>query len=306
MWSQEKEYSEIMKELWGSPSRWSARKTSAGMASSLGIDEDTVRNRIRRMKEGGFLLGWRMFPNPQLIGRESAFIYVQLRDRADAEKALPAILEGEGVVTVSRLMGGSLLAMVFDDLEHRSSNSLAEEFDGSTMLAPGLQFPPTAYRMASLDWRILLRLLRDAERPAADVAGEVGVSARTVRNRLNRMMDGNAVFSAPVTDLRKSVGISYQLIVEAEEGKSAEVDRLVSQAAGRVIFRAFDSGRNMIFGFNCRNLSEGSAIEAWTRKQPFILSARLNAVEEVVYSYTWMEKETARLAGMSAGWRGRS
>ena len=95
MWSQEKEYAELMKELWGSPSRWTVGKKCADVATRLEVGENTVRNRLRRMRESGFLLGWRLLPNPQLLGFSNIFLYPETGSRENADRAIERLVDSE-------------------------------------------------------------------------------------------------------------------------------------------------------------------------------------------------------------------
>ena len=74
----------------------------------------------------------------------------------------------------------------------------------------GTSLPGTGHHTASLDWRIIGRMMRNAERPVSGVSESLGIFARAVKNRLNRMMDASTIFVAPMTDIRRTVGISYQ------------------------------------------------------------------------------------------------
>lgn len=70
---------------------------------------------------------------------------------------------------------------------------LAEPVVGLLPMGPGLPDEPVLDR---LDCRILRAMRRDARKPIADVAEELGLSAKTVGRRLNRMIaDGSAELS---------------------------------------------------------------------------------------------------------------
>lgn len=47
--------------------------------------------------------------------------------------------------------------------------------------------------LTTIDYKILKALNRDARKPITDIADEVGISAKTVRKRLDRMIDNNLV-----------------------------------------------------------------------------------------------------------------
>lgn len=91
-----------MRELWGSPGLWNVRKTHADVARKLGIDEETVRNRIKYLKDSGFLLGWRLLPNPALLGRESEFLFLELEDQDSKEEVISKLRAMDGVVIITK------------------------------------------------------------------------------------------------------------------------------------------------------------------------------------------------------------
>jgi len=70
----------IMKELSITPSHWNVKRSYAEVAKKIGIDEETVRIRIQSLKQSGFLLGWRLILNANLIDRESHILALELLD----------------------------------------------------------------------------------------------------------------------------------------------------------------------------------------------------------------------------------
>ncbi len=78
------------------------------------------------------------------------------------------------------------------------------------LIAPGTSLPGTGFHTTSLDWRIIGMMMRNAEGQDSGVSESLGIFARTVKNRPNRMMDASTIFVVPMTDIRRTVGISYQ------------------------------------------------------------------------------------------------
>jgi len=290
----EKEYSDLMQELWGSPSRWNSRRSYTDVARRLGVDEETVRNRLRRLKESGTLIGWRLVPNPSLFGRSSIMQYLTFGSSLAKEKAISKLKDLDGVIIAASLYSTDLLLTIFDDEERSASReltSLGAEKKPSEMSGMGL--PTTNFRMTPTDWQITRLMLRDAEKKISQVASSVKVSIRTVKRRLDAMMDNSAVFIMPMIDQTKSTGVAYQVLVESEEGKKTEVDRLVTPKIPNLVFKTGDTSNNLIYGFSGRNVSEGKELLGWIRSQPGVRAARVNIVEKVEYVFDWLERETA-------------
>ena len=60
----------IIKELSITPSHWNVKRSYAEVAKKIGIDEETVRIRIQSLKQSGFLLGWWLILNANLLSKE--------------------------------------------------------------------------------------------------------------------------------------------------------------------------------------------------------------------------------------------
>jgi DNA-binding Lrp family transcriptional regulator len=284
-----------MRELWGSPIRWNTKKSYVEVARKLGVDEETVRNRINRLKSSGFLLGWRLAPNPTLLGRVLSSLFLEYSNPGAKEDAIPRLAKMDGVINIASIYDKSLTLTLFDDLEQNASKTVAATgMSEGPMTTPGLGLEPSKFRMTQLDWEIAKLLLKDADKNLAEVAKQIRVSARTVKRRLNAMMNESAVFIMPIVDLRKAEGVSYQLVVNSEDGKKSELARLVASRIDNLVFTASDSRNGSIFGFTGANVAEGNEILNWINQQKSVRSARLNIVERVFHVYDWLESEVDR------------
>lgn len=285
-----------MRELWGSPDIWHTKKSYIEIASRLGVDEETVRNRIRNLRESGFLLGYRLVPNPVLLGRTLASLRIEFKDRESKQASIQHLAKFDGVVNIGSTYDKSLLVTMLAEENQDFSKILERGVEGEVSWVPGLGLNPTSFHMTRLDWEIVSLLLRDAERKLSEVAEQLRVSTRTVKRRLNLMMKEKAVFTMPVVDLRKTEGISYQLRIQSEPGKKLEVEKAVVARIGNVIFRASDSQNGSVFGFTGANVAEGSDILDWVKQQPGVRSASMTIVERVVHVFDWIQRDVDRRA----------
>src|SRR5207247_5916049 len=105
-------------------------------------------------------------------------------------------------------------------------------------LVPGIGLRTTSFRMTGLDWEIVRLLLRDAERKLDEIAKQLRVSTRTVKRRVNMMMEDAAIFAMPIVDLRRTEGISYQLRGHIEPGRKTQVEKIVAANRGKVVIQA--------------------------------------------------------------------
>jgi len=284
-----------MRELWGSPDIWNTKKSYVEIAAKLGVDEETVRNRVKRLRDSGFLLGYRLVPNPSLLGRTFASLRIEFKDRESKDASIPLLSKVEGVMNIGSTYDKSVLVTLFADEEQDFSKLLiALGVEGEISSVPGLGLRTTNFRMTGLDWEIVSLLLRDAERKLDEIAKQLKVSTRTVKRRLNMMMKESAIFTMPMVDLRKTEGISYQLRVVSEQGKKSEVEKSVVAKIGDIVFRASDSQNGSVFGFTGANVAQGNDILEWVKPQPGVRSVTMTIAERVVQVFDWIESEVKR------------
>ncbi|MGI0081593.1 MAG: hypothetical protein ACRECH_18485 [Nitrososphaerales archaeon] len=295
MWAGDKAYSDLMRELWGSPGQWNVKKTYVEIAKKLGVDEETVRNRIKYLKESGFLRGWRLVPNPVLFGRSPAFLFLELENEDSKEEIIARLGTMDGILVITSIYGKSLLVSLFDDGGGSSARKITNMgIDAQALSTPGMNFPqPMRSKMTVTDWQIVRLLLKDAEKDLSEVAANIRASTRTIRRRLNEMLGARTVSIMPLVNLKKAGGISYQLMIQSREEKRSEVDEFVASKIDNLVFRASASKNVSIFGFNGANVAEGTEILKWVKKLQGVKSAKMNIVEDVVHVYDWLEREVS-------------
>jgi DNA-binding Lrp family transcriptional regulator len=289
----DKAYSDLMKELWGSPGIWNVKKTYVDIARRIGVDEETVRNRVKSLRETGFLVGWRLVPNPVLLDRSPAFMFLSFQDREAKEDAISKLARLDGTIVVTSFYGNDALISLYDDEERSSAKEITKSgIRAQTVTTPGINMPaPLAPKMTVTDWMIARAMIRNAEKSPEEIAKELKTSMRTVNRRLNSMMEERAIFIQPRVNLKAGGGVSYQLIVHAKEDKKSEVDQLVATRIGNLIFRASMPENGLIFGFIGSNVAEGTEILRWAKKIDGVSDARMNIVEDVVHVFDWLERE---------------
>src|SRR2546428_9417771 len=284
-----------MRELWGSPDIWNTKKSYSEMAAKLGVDEETVRNRVKHLKDTGLLIGYRLVPNPALLGRTFASLRIEFQDRESKQVAIPHLAKVEGVINIGSTYDKSVLVtLLANQYQDFSKLIVGMGVEGEVSWVPGLGIRTTKYHMAKLDWEVVSLLLRDAERKLDEVAKQLKVSTRTVKRRLNLMMKEAAIFTMPMVDLRKTEGISYQLRVVSEQDKKSEVEKPVVAKIGDVVSRASDSQKGSVFGFNGANVAQGNDILEWDKQQPGGRSVTMTIAKRAEQVFDCIEREVKR------------
>jgi len=295
VWTPDRLDFNIIRELAGSPSQWNVKKSHAAIAKKLRVDEETVRNRLRRMKQEGYLQGWRLIPNPALIGRRAAFLLIGFEDSNTKEKAIDKLLHTDGVVVVAKFYDKTVIVTLFHEngqaqIAHEIQRTISA-INGNPLTSWNASFPENLQKLEPLDWEILQRLMSDPERRLPELARELRISSRTAKRRINKMMASYAFFLIPIVNLRKIGGVPCQFIVECAEAKKREADKAIVAKFDEMTFRDIASPTHSVFGVTCTNIAEGEEIAKWIKTQPGVSTVWLNIVEEPIHSYEWLEKK---------------
>lgn len=169
-----------------------------GISRRLGVSEGTIRNRLRALRRSGFFEGFRLIPNPELLGLEMGAFSVIFSHNASREAATDRLSETEGFVVVQEHYGAQFGGIFLSEGNQGRERvlRLVAHLSGSESVVYGrLPFPLPQLTPSSTDWRLLANLVRYGPRPLATICRDLGRSPRTVHRRLARLAGANAFFS---------------------------------------------------------------------------------------------------------------
>ncbi|MGQ0797480.1 MAG: AsnC family transcriptional regulator [Methanobacteriota archaeon] len=291
----------IIRELMSPTSfRWDVRESYASIGKKLGVDAETVRKRVKRAQGLGFLQSWRLLPNPDVLGCESTGIHFDVDD----ESRKPALIEQikliDGVVLIIDFHGRALRVVLYYETEQDLSrriqvmSSLAR---AQNMVRWTGGIPPSVVVLTKTDWRVVKALRKDPRRRLTEVAGELGISPRTVKRRLARMTAAKSFF---VLSMLKGSGyagaISSFLIFCADEKKKRAVDREMPTKLTRMAFFVTTAKGFSMFTGVCDNLSEAESIYRWVKGLDGVQEVRMDIVRGNLLVDKWLDGEIERRA----------
>lgn len=173
------------------------------IAGQLGLAPELVKDRIQRMERDGIIQGYEAFPNLRHLGLAQTTVHYNIDGRLK-ETVARRLRDVEGISGVFEFVGPGMCI----DIYYRSPAELERRLRHIATLAEVPQpyrlfdypFPPTTGELTALDWRIVHELRRDARRSAPDVAASLGVSAKTVNRRIDRMVQTASIDVLPRVD----------------------------------------------------------------------------------------------------------
>ncbi|MFX1388291.1 MAG: AsnC family protein, partial [Promethearchaeota archaeon] len=110
--------------------------------------------------------------------------------------------------------------------------------------------------LTSIDYKILKTLNKDSRKPITDIADDVGVSAKTVKKRLDRMIKNNlATFSMQWKPL---YGVSYLTYFSIRLNEGSNIDSTI-----RHLYEKYN--QNIVNCINYSNVPNIITLEIWAR-----------------------------------------
>ena len=187
------------------------------LATRLRVEPETVKAHLARMEASGFIRFYQVYPNFRHLGLASAAYLFRVPDDDQKAAAIERVQLIDGLVEVHNFLGAEMCVEVTYRAEHDLSRKLRllAEFtgDGNPTRFYDRDMPPVRHALTRLDWRIVNALRYRGRRPLAEVGDELGMSARTVRRRYDRMMKEGSMFIGPAVDPSKAPGtVLFELL----------------------------------------------------------------------------------------------
>jgi DNA-binding Lrp family transcriptional regulator len=295
----------IIKELGGSfPPLWNVRESYSKVSRKLGVDEETVRLRVNRAKECGFLPVWQMMANPLLFNYHEANLNLEVREEQHKADAISKIKLVDGVLNIVDFRGKDLAVHLYysdNDDALAAKVSQIESICGSPKLVLWeRKFPTPNIQMKQLDWRIIEAMHEDAWRDLDEVAKSLGVSSRTVQRRLSAMIEGRAVYllRPPNADVVSGLMCNF-LVFFSNVDKKRAADYVIHSTFARI--GASDTSPELfsMVGISCENFAEADKVMERMKANEGVTSVRMRIMKEVIIVQDWLKSEIDKRIAMN-------
>src|SRR5579875_829079 len=269
----------IVRELIMDPStlmfRQDIRRPYESISKKLNVSEDTVRNRVRELEEEGPIKGWRVGINPNLLGYKFYYIIFDVRPPStksivyeELKSALPGLMwladyygDCSGIVVASK--DEESVKRICDRISRLAhSENVTWAYD---------PYPKCNLRFLENDWKIVASIQRNPRRPYSEIASELGLSTRTVRRRLERMLEERALFSFPDVDFKKlsgSIVVDLLVFYSSPDYKKNVDNEVISKFRDNLIFGTLYDRNHAWYLLVLPNLTMVEQVRAETSKIP--------------------------------------
>ena len=292
---------DILESRATSPIDASVRKSLSAVARRLKVDENTVKNRIDRLRRSGFLRGWWAAINPCFVGQRMAQVWIDVGSSSAKRSVIEKVSLLPGVAVIKDFFGPALGIVLFYENEKllsktlRLISSFAEPLTLTWVEEP---FPTSDLPLARDDLRIVRVLQKDPQKPFTELAHELALSSRTVKRRIARLVEGGALYLVAELNPKFLSGaiVCGLLVFHDERGCKPASDRKILDHLGdRLLFGDIDNLRHSYLALILENLSKAEPILAWTLAQDGVSKGRIDIVQEVISQYAVYEEQLDKL-----------
>jgi len=201
----------------------------------LGLDEKTVRARITKMEEDGFIKYYQALPSLALFGLKVITLYrFEALNLATKQKLIEAIQKVPNVVEAFDYIGQAVsidIAGATADDVGQSAGKIAERFElfQRNLGTRAIRDPHDT--LDRLDWQLIQKLRYDARMTTAYLSNSLSITPRMAEYRVNKLLDSGALLIRAVVNTQKQAGlVFYEMELSVDETKrSSVIGRLQEQ-----------------------------------------------------------------------------
>jgi DNA-binding Lrp family transcriptional regulator len=285
-----------MKEI-GTPRswQWNVRESYSSIAKRIGVNEETVRKRIKRQEKMGTIQGWRTMIHPSLLGLVDGYLDLEVGDVASKDRVISQLKLLEGVIVITSFEGPGLFIMFLSEPGEAFSRKsrLISSMCNSPKPEQGLSsfIPPCDVQFSPTDWRIIWSIKDDPRKNLSEIAKEAGVTTRTVNRRLTYVTEGRALTLMGLPNFRRTAGTTGNfLILCSNSDKKTSVEERILVRFPNI---AFGSGnRNgLMFNIFFSNLSEAEEANKWIENLEGVQYVRMRIMKDMILVLDWLDEQ---------------
>jgi DNA-binding Lrp family transcriptional regulator len=215
------------------PSSPKVKSSLRALAARLEADDMTVAYRYKKLQESGCMSVWSLLLNPAFFGYRVMEVMVDVQPesaKADMIRKLKLVNEITGIVDFYGR--GLRLFVIYNGEESRSRTiELISRITNAEKITQSRTPLPRSgtKRLTETDLAIIRSLSKDARKSAVIIAKELKLSAKTVRNRIDKLRKENTIFPFPILSVENVPGLIpvYLSYVYTSNDAKASVDRTV-------------------------------------------------------------------------------
>jgi DNA-binding Lrp family transcriptional regulator len=270
------------------------------IAKKLGVDGNTVKIRLAKMKKNGFIRYFQIYPNYRLLGINGGAYLFEIDGPERKNDIINQCALVEGVTEIASFVGNEICI----DFTYRDAKDESRRLKLLSGLANAKKsekfyervMPSVRIELSNTDWRIIKALRYNAFKPLSKVAQELGLSTKTVRRRFERMIDNNAVIIVPVIhpgDVPNTITHVLLLYFKESQRQQALIEALRLFEDNYFLVDTMPEG-NAMLGLVAQTLAETEDNFIKAKKIDGIRNVKMLILKETREFSEWLDLEIDR------------
>lgn len=265
------------------PSNPQVKLSLRAIAERIGTDKMTVSNRYKKLQDSGCMSAWSLLVNPTFFGYmvEGVMLDVQTQSgKSDMINKLRLVHEITGLVDFYGC-GLRLFVIYNGDVSRSRSIELISRITNAEKITQTRMALPKSEtkHLTATDIEIIRALSNDARRLTSVVAKELGLSTKTVRNRVEKLGNENTIFPFPILNIECVPGlipIFLSYLYTNNEVKESVDRAVISHFDASYITGSFSDAEMGELVLGASSMAEVNKFSAWIKSQPGIASLRVD------------------------------
>jgi DNA-binding Lrp family transcriptional regulator len=277
------------------------------LAKRAGTSPRLAKDRLLRLERAGVIEGFDLMPNPALLGFQVRQLCYRFQGRGKKAEALAKLRLMEGVIGWWDFLSAWATVVVAYKSQGELDRKLAllKELLGQDEPETYLEVkPPATTRLPTrTEWRILQALRGDARKPVAQIAGETGVSSKTVQRSIQRLAKEGAIdMFARLSPQSIDHMLLCMLRLKVDESKAREAiggvhDRFPQSAWYQCGHPIFEDGLHYDYVAAPRTPTALRDLLDSASKLPGILDVEGHVVSRIQWEPGWLDDQIALASG---------
>lgn len=204
-----------------------ARLSYRSLGQRVSLSAPAVRERMNRLEGRGILQGYWLYIDPNMLDREDLMVFYRGEwKREDALKALDV----DDVAFVAWKLDGSLSIQVWPKDRLKPIKDLTMALEARPSGQTFTKRREEAQKLSLIDLRIMGALVDDPLTPFEELVRKTGLSPKTIRKHLQRLIKDETIFIMPrLGSLAEPGEMVYHLTVTGTVERN-ELDRVLGEA----------------------------------------------------------------------------
>lgn len=275
--------------------QWNVRESYSNIAKQVGVDEETVRKRIKRQEKLGAIKGWRALIHPNLIGCVDAYMDLEVSNVNNRKEEIFSQLKLlEGIIVITNFEGNGLFILFYNEPGEALSRKiqLIRSICGTrdfTLLDSYL--PPCDLKLSATDWKMIWAIRNDPRKNLSEIAKEARVTTRTVNRRLTLLTERRAFFLMGLPNFRQLVGTTGNFLIFCSDEEKKKRSSAAKSIISRFENTAFAAVTQSVIMCNIffHNLSEAEQAYEWIKTLEEVRRVRMRIMKDLIFVEDWLD-----------------